>query len=198
MSLRARIFLAAFFAFLLAGTSILHAHESPVDHFDRVVQIYIDEGKLHLIYKLHPQERQAMFQLQKMDANNDGQISDHERDAYFQAVYARLAQQLTIEIDGKRFQLSAADSVKLSPDLTQTFHMTAPIAALPAGTYKGRFIDDYSRTNPGEFVWRPRQLNKNGIEVDAIDAPVAEKNASHPTMIAIHLKIVVSAPKSPQ
>ena len=180
--------LLAILAFFITPVS---AHESPIDHIDRVVKIYIEDGKVHLVYRIRLQERQVFFQLQQMDLDADGIISDAERNAYFKKIANQLTKDLRLEIDGKPMTLVSEHPVRLSPDLSQTYHLTAPLAALPVGNHTGRFVDDFSRTHPGDYLWTPRQINRNGIEVDAVDAPGIERLGAHPAMIFMNLRIVV-------
>jgi hypothetical protein len=131
-----------------------------------------------------------MLQLQQMDTNGDGKISDSERAAYFASVAERLTKELHIEIDGRALQLSSDFPVRLAPALSQTYHLTAPLLALPVGAHTGKFSDDFSRTHPGPYWWSPRQINRNGIEVDA-DRPKLEELGPHPAMIVVNLRITV-------
>ena len=170
------------------------AHDSPIDHVERVVTIYVEGGKLHVIYQFRCEERQVMLQLQKMDKNSDGKISDDERDAYFKDVARQLCEELHVEVDGRELKLTSDVAVRLSPDLSQTYDLTAPLADLAVGTHTGTFGDDFSRTHPGPYRWSPRQINPNGIDVDALEAPSVGKLGPHPAMVVVNLRIVVHEP----
>src|SRR6187551_2998837 len=61
------------------------AHESPVDHVDRGIFIWIAGETIHVRYQLQLSERAAMMQLTKMDGDGDGVISGRERDTYFES-----------------------------------------------------------------------------------------------------------------
>src|SRR4051812_42860792 len=82
-------------------TSSVTAHDSPIDHVERTVQIYIEAAKVHVIYRFRCEERQAMLQLHEMDADRDGKISDGARAAYFKHVSDELSKQLHVEVEGK-------------------------------------------------------------------------------------------------
>ncbi len=172
-------------------TPALRAHESPIDHVDRILQIYIEAGRIHVIYRFRCEERQVMLQLNQMDRNRDGKISDEERDAWFGAVADRLAKQLHIELDGRDLSLTCDGPVKLAPDLSQTYELSAAVGDLTTGSHHGKFSDDYSRIHPGPYRWRPRQINRNGIDVEAVAAPGLEVIGPHPAMIIVNLDVTV-------
>ena len=101
---------------ICAGTARA-AHDSPIDHVDRVVQIYVAGGRLHVHYRFRCEERQVLLQLHQMDKNGDGKISDEERDAYFSGVAQQLLKQLHVEFDGEPLPLAIDGPVHLR-DLT--------------------------------------------------------------------------------
>ena len=171
----------------------LLAHESPIDHIDRTVQIFVQDGKLHLSYRFRCEERQVMLQLLQMDKNGDGKISDAEREAWFREVASNLVKQLHVEVDGRAMELEQLGTVRLDPDLSQTYEFVSPIQDLSVGEHKGLFTDEFSRAHPGQYKWSPRQINANGIDIDATEAPGLELQGSHPAMIVINLKILVRA-----
>lgn len=186
----------------LLPLSALLAHESPIDHVDRIVTIFIEAGRLHVIYRFRCEERQVLLQLNQMDTDRDGKISDEERNAYFGTVAKELTKQFQVEVDGHALTLKSDGQVELAPDLSQTYALSSPIGELSAGTHTGRFSDGYSRAHPGPYRWRPRQINHNGIDVDAVAAPGLENIGPHPAMIVVNLKITVrpgvSSPASTQ
>ena len=186
------------FAFVACIASPLSAHDSPIDHIDRVVQIYADAGRLHLIYRYRCEERQVLLQLHQMDTNHDGKISDEERDAYFGHIADQLTHQLHVEVDGRALPLTVDGPVQLAPDLGQTYHLSAPLGNLSEGSHTGKFSDDFSRTHPGSYRWSPRQFDRNGIDIDAIEAPGLEQMGPHPAMIVVKLSIVVRPRASTQ
>lgn len=194
--------MAALAVVVLLPPSALLAHESPIDHVDRIVTIFIEAGRLHVMYRFRCEERQVLLQLNQMDKNRDGAISDEERNAYFGATAEELTNQLHVEVDGQALTLKSDGPVQLAPDLSQTYALSAPINELSAGTHAGRFSDDYSRAHPGPYRWRPRQINHNGIDVDAVAAPGLENIGPHPAMIVVNLNITVrpgtSSPASTQ
>ena len=188
-SMRRAIFLLG----LILCAAPLFAHESPIDHIDRTVQIYVQDAKVHLTYRFRCEERQVMLQLLQMDKNGDGKISDEERDAWFKNIADTLTKQLKVEIDGKTYPLTQLGNVRLDPDMSQTYEFVSPIEALAVGEHKGRFTDEFSRTHPGQYRWSPRQINANGIDIDASEAPGLEQQGPHPAMIVINLKVLVRA-----
>src|SRR4051812_7055021 len=91
------------------------AHESPVDHVDRSIRIWIDGETIFLCYKLQLSERAAMMQLKDMDTDADGVVSNRERDAYFAAFSANLAKQLRVQIDERALELKPSGKAELLP-----------------------------------------------------------------------------------
>ena len=167
------------------------AHDSPIDHVDRVVQIYAEAGRLHVIYRFRCEERQILLQLHQMDKNGDGKISDEERDAYFNSVAEQLTKQLLVEVDGQALPLASDGPVQLAPDLSQTYRLSAPLPNLSTGAHAGRFSDDFSRRQPGPWRWHPRQFNDSVIDVNAVQTPELEQMGPHPAMVVVRLAIVV-------
>ena len=91
--------------------------------------------------------------------------------------------------------LRAAAPVQLSPDLSQTYALAAPVADLSEGIHTGRFSDDFSRTHPGPYRWSPRQINVNGIEVEAVKPPETTAHPQHDLMLSFDLNIKVRRAK---
>src|SRR5690606_36636478 len=56
-------------------TTFAPAHESPVDHVTRVIDLRIADGRLYLIYRIELGERASLLEMHKIDANGDGSIS---------------------------------------------------------------------------------------------------------------------------
>src|SRR3954462_9411817 len=101
-----RLFLAVLTLVCVCTVAPSIAHDSPIDHMERIVQIYIESGKVHIIYRFRCEERQAMLQLHQMDKNGDGKISEEERKAYFDGVATDLSAALHLEVDGKPMSLT--------------------------------------------------------------------------------------------
>jgi hypothetical protein len=194
-SLRTPAELARWVFILLISTTPAHAHDSPIDHVDRVVQMYVEDGRLHLIYRFRIEERQAMLQLHRMDADRDGKISDAERDAYFASISAELLKQLKVEVDGRELKFASDGPVKLSADLSQTFRLSAPLGALAAGTHVGKLTDDFSRTHPGPYRYSPGAVENGNVRVEVGEGPKLEQVGGHPAMIVLNFRVAVGAGK---
>jgi hypothetical protein len=177
----------------LATISPARAHDSPIDHVDRVVQMYVEGGRLHVVYKFRIEERQAMLQLHRMDADRDGKISEAERQSYFAAVTAELAKQLKVEVGGRELKLTSDAAVKLSADLSQSFRWRAPRGELAAGAHAGKLTDDFSRTHPGPYRYSPRMVEKGAVRVEVGEGPKLEQSGGHPAMIVLNFRVLVGA-----
>jgi hypothetical protein len=178
---------------ILASAAL--AHDSPIDHVDRVVQMRVEDGRLHVVYKFRVEERQAMLQLHRMDVDRDGKISEAERQTYFAGVSAELVKQLKVEVGGRELKLAIDGPVKLSADLSQTFRLSAPLGELAAGTHVGKLTDDFSRTHPGPYRYSPRAVEKGAVRVEVGEGPKLEQAGGHPAMIVLNFRVVVGAAK---
>jgi hypothetical protein len=171
------------------------AHDSPIDHVDRVVQMYAEGGRLHVLYRVRVEERQAMLELARMDADSDGKVSDAEREAFFAARVAELAKSLHVEVDGRVLELRGVGAVKLGADLSQTYHLSAAIGDVAAGGSEGKLSDDFSRAHPGAYRYSPRAAERGGVRVEAAEAPKVEQANGHPAMVVIRFRVVVDGEK---
>ena len=68
-----------------------------------------------------------------------------------------------------------AAPVRLSPDLCQTYHLTAPLAELSPGVHPGKFSDDFSRTHPGAYRWHPRNSILTASRLTPSKRPASNK-----------------------
>jgi hypothetical protein len=168
------------------------AHESPIDHVDRDIRIWISEGSIFLRYQMQLSERAAMMQLQHMDTDGNGSISNVERDGYFAQFSGALCKQLHLFLDEKELALKPDKNVRLSPQCRQAFTFNVPIGELSPGKHLGRLVDDYSRNYPGNYRWDPLKphFNKNH-NVTVREAPAESKNGGHAGALIIHYEIVV-------
>ena len=157
--------------------------------------MYVEDGRLHLIYKFRIEERQAMLQLHRMDTDRDGKISDGERAAYLAGVTAELSKQLKVEIAGRELKLTSDGPVKLSADLSQTFRLSAPLGEPGAGPHVGRLTDDFSRTHPGPYRYSPRAVERGPVRVEVGEGPKLEQVGGHPATIVLNFRVVAGAGK---
>jgi hypothetical protein len=162
------------------------AHESPVDHVTRTLRLWVGEGRLHLEYRLQISERAALVQLHRMDADQDGVISDVERDTYFGAEARRLAGKLQLAIDDRPVSLLPERRVRLDPQLGQTFTFAAPLAGRPPGRHPARLVDQESRFSPGPF-----RIGTKGsaVALQPPDPPAGD--LKHPALIAVRFAIII-------
>jgi hypothetical protein len=168
------------------------AHESPVDHVDRAIRIWIDGDSIFLRYQLQLSERAAMMQLKDMDADGDGAVSDRERDAFFSAAAAKLAPQLRIDLAERAVELKPSGRVELLPQFRQVYLFSAPVGALKSGTHAGKLSDAYSRNYPGVYRWdSAKERASSGPRVLAVEAPKSQESAGHPAVLVLKFNIVV-------
>jgi hypothetical protein len=167
------------------------AHESPVDHVDRGIRIWIKDETLFVRYQLQLSERAAMMQLTQMDRNSDGMISDSERDEYFSSFADKLAKQLHVKIGGPELDLKREGKVELLPDFRQVFSFAARCGALATGKHSGVFSDEYSRSYPGAYRWDAPQVDSGkGPRVVVKEAPKAIA-VEHTGFLLINFEVVV-------
>lgn len=170
------------------------AHESPVDHVDRGIKIWITGGIIHLSYQLQLSERAAMMQLNKMDSDADGIISDRERDAFFAPFSESLAKQLHLQVGEKQVEMKPDGAAKLLPQFRQVYRFSGTLGALEKGKHFGKLIDDYSRSYPGAYRW---DGPKNGMSetgepiVTVTEAPKAVEAAGHPGVLVLKFEVAV-------
>jgi hypothetical protein len=192
-----RNFRAKLFGALLALAMVLVlpirplAHESPVDHVDRAIRIWIEGETIYLRYQLQLSERAALMQLKVMDANADGVVSDTERDAYFASFAGKLAPHLRLEIGEHALEIKPAGRAELLPQFRQVFLFSAPIGALKSGTHAGKLSDEYSRNYPGVYRWDGAKEHAAGPRVQVKEAPKAQETAGHPAVLTMKFEIVV-------
>ena len=180
------------FALLLCLGLVLtaSAHESPVDHVERELRLWVEAGRLHLSYRIQQSERAVLLQLHRMDTSGDGVVAEAEREAFFAAQARRIAGLFVLEVDGQPLQLIPAGGAKLDARLGQTFTFTAPLAGLRPGRHAGRLEDGYSRLYPGPFRWLGGGEGR-GPRVELLAKPDAARSPLHPAWLAVKFHVVV-------
>jgi len=168
------------------------AHESPVDHVDRAIRIWIDGNTLFLRYQLQLSERAAMMQLKTMDADGDGAVSDSERVVFFGAFAERLAKDLHVQLGERPLELKPAGRVELLPQCRQVFLFSSPTGALARGTVAGKLSDEFSRNYPGVYRWDgAKEKAKSEPRVVVSEAPKSQEAAGHPAVLVLKFEVVV-------
>lgn len=165
------------------------AHESPVDHVERELELTVKDGQLCLGYRLHFTDRALIMQLLAMDTNNDGHLTDAERTAYFTDFAGKLADLFSVQVDGKPLKFKPIGAMRPDGRLGQTYDFCAPLGTLPPGRHLGVLLDGYSRQYPGPFRWHPEEAAP-GIHVEPLDQPVADPT-QHPAWLELKFAIVV-------
>lgn len=189
--IRTLIALSVSLALVLAVPARPLAHESPVDHVDRAIRIWIDGDSIFLRYQLQLSERAAMMQLKDMDTDGDGAVSDRERDAFFATAATKLAPQLRIDLDERAVELKPSGRVELLPQFRQVYLFSAPVGALKAGAHAGKLSDAYSRNYPGVYRWDGAKERVSGARVLVKESPKTQEAAGHPAVLVMKFEIVV-------
>lgn len=171
------------------------AHESPIDHVERELELSVKDGQLLLNYRLRFSDRALLMQLGEMDTNGDGRLSEQETAAYFTAQAARLAELLKLQIDGQPLKFTPTGAARPDLKLTQAYQFSAPLAGLRAGRHAGLFVDGHSRMYPGGFRWRQNaDPDPKQTRVVPLTEPEA-RAAQHPEWLELKFEIIV--PESP-
>jgi hypothetical protein len=169
-----------------------HGHESPIDHVERELRLFAEEGKARLVYRLLPTERATLMELKAMDIDGDGAISDRERDAFFADKARTLAKKIALDIDGRFVPLEPSGGARCDPQLGQTFLFTAPLPALEPGRYPGKLVDGHSRDYPGGFVWKdPGQGGSEAVRFEPATPATRARSHDHPPWIELPFNVVV-------
>jgi hypothetical protein len=182
----------AAFAFSLSLAVNGRAHESPIDHVERELELSVKDGQLLLSYRLRFSDRALLMQVSEMDTNGDGRLSEQETAAYFTAQAARLAELLTLQVDGQPLKFKPTGAARPDLKLTQAYQFSAPLAGLRAGRHAGVFVDGHSRMYPGGFRWRQNaEPDPKQTHILPLTGPIAARTAQHPEWLELKFEIIV-------
>jgi hypothetical protein len=167
------------------------AHESPIDHVERELDLTVKDGELLLNYRLRFSDRALLMQVSDMDKDGDGKLSQQEADEYFTAQAARLADLLKLQVDGQPLELKPTGAARPEIKLTQAYQFSAPLAGLRAGRHAGLLIDGHSRMYPGGYRWRQNPVGDPKQVHIALAGPESAKNTQHPEWLELKFEIIV-------
>ncbi|HYG77830.1 MAG TPA: hypothetical protein VEK08_22680 [Planctomycetota bacterium] len=168
------------------------AHESPIDHVDRDIRIWVAGESIYVSYQLQLSERAAMMQLHKMDVDASGTVSDTERRTYFADFAAQLVRQLQLKVGTQPVSLKPDSPVKLLPQFRQKFIFSGPVGRLPKGKTPGRIDDLYSRSYPGNYRFVPARADqRQDTKVIVTEAPKPVDASGHAGTLQIKFEIDV-------
>lgn len=125
------------------------SHESTIDHVDRVLAMWVQDGVLYLSYRRQITERVAIFELNQADLDQDGRVDDDELRQHLAARALRVSGRLHLEVAGRSLPLLPSGEVVLDPAMGQTFVFRAELPPVHAGLV-GRLSDHSVREYPGE------------------------------------------------
>jgi len=171
-----------------------HAHESPIDHVERELDLSVKDDQLLLRYRLRYSERALLLQIHQMDGNADGELSASETAAFFTAHAAMLAALFTVQVEGRAVKFQPVGAMRPDARLGQTYEFSAPLGNLAAGRHPGSFLDGYSRIYPGAFRWRrPGEGSPRATRVEPLIPPEAARSSpqQHPAWLELKFEIVV-------
>jgi hypothetical protein len=178
-------------ALVLAATAS-RAHESPIDHVERELWLFAEDGRVSLVYRLLPTERATLMELKHMDADDNGVISDQERESFFAAKAESIARKMQLKIGEQTLPLQPDGSVQLDPQLGQTFRFRAPLPALRSGRHPGELVDGHSRDYPGGFLWKASgQDGSAEIRFEPVTPDTDPHSREHPPWLELRFDAVV-------
>ena len=172
----------------------VRAHESPVDHVDRTLTLWVQDGRLFVACRLQLSLRMALLQFHEADGDRDGVVSEREMAKAMEASAERLRGLLRAEVGGRALGWDGAIRVTLEPGLAQRFVLSAPLGEAAKGAWEGRLSDGFSGQYPGHY----RFLNTGEIpagaqRVVAEFAPETERIAGgHPARVVVRFKLAVT------
>ena len=187
----------AFFLLLLGWLAVLsdaHAHESPVDHVDRTLTLWVQDGRLFVACRLQLTLRMALLQFHEADADRDGTVSALELAKLLEASAVRLRGLLRAEVGGRPLTWDATVRTTLEPGLAQRFVFSAPLGDIGPGRWEGRLSDGFSAHYPGHY----RFLNTGEIPADAQRllaefAPETERlPGGHPARVVVKFTVATA------
>jgi hypothetical protein len=177
---------------LASAASSVRGHESPIDHVERELRLYAEDGKVCLVYRLLPTERATLTELKAMDADGNGSVSDQERDAFFASKGKAIAKKLDLKIAARSLPLETVGSVRCDAQLGQTFLFSAPLPALESGRHPGQLVDGHSRDYPGGFVWKePGRGGPREIRFEPVTPDTDSRSHEHPPWLELQFHVVV-------
>ena len=127
------------------------AHESPIDHVNRVIRMNVKDEQLIIDYRLQMTPRTVLMQMRDMDADGSGHISDEEKRAYFETNARELSRALALTRDEQPIRIKSSGNCVLRPDLSNEYYFAANIGELAAGKHSFTFRDSFAKKYPGSI-----------------------------------------------
>ncbi len=144
-----------------------------ISHFTRLVA-QSDAGQTRIVgrYVLDMAEIPTVSEMERLDANHDGIVSDAERTVYLQAQCAELGRNLTLNVNGQAVALrTVADAISLRSGAggLQTLRLTLNlIASLPdAGADTPRVVEYADNNFPTRTGWKEIVVSPSALVRDA-------------------------------
>jgi len=167
-------------------------HESPVDHVERELELFAEDGKAWLVYRLRPTERALLMEIRSMDTDGNGTISDGERDRFFAGKAHAIAKKIDLRIDDRSLPLEPDGSVRCDPQFGQTFLFKASLPELGLGRHPGNLLDGHSRDYPGGFVWKnARRKATDAMRFEPVVPATPSRSDDHPPWLELRFDLVV-------
>ena len=149
-----------------------------INHYTR---LEVNGSRLTGRYVLDIAEIPTVSEMERLDANHDGKVSDGERAAYLKAQAASLSRALSLTVNGQSIPLNALpDSVELRPGAggLPTLRLTLALnALLPAAAGNTPRLVEYKDTNfPLRTGWK--EIVVTGAGGSVRDSSVAATDLS--------------------
>lgn len=154
------------------------AHESPVDHVDRTLTLWVHEDRIFLLVRLQLTLRMALLQFHEADTNRDGRVDAAELAGTLETGGERLRRLVRVEVAGRSVAWDRSVRAALEPGLAQRFLLSAPLGQATKEKWEARLYDEFAGQYPGHYRFpNSGDLPEGARRVVAEFAPEAEREA---------------------
>jgi len=177
--------------FLACGSAL--AHESPIDHVNRVIRMDVKDEQLIIDYRLQMTPRTVLMQMRDMDVDGNGRIGDEERGTYFEASARDLKRALTLSRDEKPIRIKSSGNCVLRPDLSNEYYFAANLGELAIGKHAFIFRDSFAKKYPGSIrVNTPIPEAGQHVELSVSEQIGSQALRGHAAEVVLLIEIAVT------